>query len=116
MHELKFYIQKAKESESARKLWLAQFIDDFTHNKDLTKIVLTENKSEPITQLFVATAHQLCLDLNLSVPDWLNEIKVLPNPFFVSNLTRSRFIALRDSLYCFKIRNIFVPHNFLKRC
>ena len=116
MHQLEFYINKSIVSESARKLWLAQFIDDFTKEKDLSKITLKDNKVEPITQLFVATAHQLCLDLKLPTPDWIKEIKILPEPFFASNMTRSCFIALRDSLYCYKIRNIFVPHNFLSRC
>jgi hypothetical protein len=110
------YIEKSKTSAENRKIWVAQFVDDFNRTKNL-KMIEDEIKlsDDSISKLFEAIAHQLCLDLKLQTPEWLLNAKYLNDPFFVSDLPNSRFLALRDSPYAFRSRNIFVPYHYLSR-
>ena len=111
MKPIQEYIQNAKISQQHRKIFIAQFIDDFLKEKNTNcfKDQITEN--DPVSKLFEAAAHQLCIDLNLEAPNWLLSPTFLKDPFFVSDLKNSKFLALRDSPYAFRIRNIFVPHS-----
>lgn len=113
--QLEDYIQKAKESKQAEKQWLSQFIDDFRRLKDVNMLSQPISQTDVLSQTFVATAHQLVLDMKLQAPLWMNNVYCLSEPHFLSQLMHSRFLALRDSPYAFKIRNIFVPFNFLSR-
>lgn len=116
MKSIHEYIKKAQVSTEQRKIWVGQFIDDFSGSKNLEMIQNSLSDTEdPIAKLFEAMAHQLCLNLNLVIPDWLLKPKYLKDPFFVSDLKNSKFLALRDSPYAFRIRNIFVPHHYLSR-
>lgn len=115
MMAIQEYIKQAQVSEQNRKLFVAQFIDDFIKANSV-QCLETEIKDADITsKLFEATAHQLCIILNLKIPNWLLRPNKLKDPFFVSNLEHSKFLALRDSPYGFRIRNIFVPYNNLSR-
>jgi len=115
MKSLKDYILKAQISVEQRRLYVGQFIDDFKRTKNMSLIEKPIIENDPISKLFEAIAHQLCIDLNLDIPDWLNNPVCLDDPFFVSDLPNSRFLALRDSPIAFKSRNIFVPYNYLSR-
>lgn len=115
MKSLLEYIIQARISEAQKKISVGQFIDDFRRTQDLKSIEHPLFEQDEIAKLFEAIAHQLCLDLGLACPDWLNKPTYLQNPYFVSKLPGSKFIALRDSPYAFKIRNIFVPFNYLNR-
>lgn len=109
------YIKKAKKSYSEQKLQLAQFIDDFSKTKDRSLISKPVKKTDPISQLFIATAHQLCINNGISVPKWMYDYKELKNPYFVSPNREFNLLSLRDSPFAFRIRNIFVTKNFLER-
>jgi hypothetical protein len=109
------YIAQAQVSESQRKLFVAQFIDDFTLHRDMKCIEKPILNNDPISKLFEAISHQLCIELKLKTPEWLEKPVLLKDPFFVSNMPSSRFLALRDSPIAFRIRNIFVPYNYLSR-
>ena len=116
LNTLADYIRKAQVGPEQRKIWVAQFVDDFTRTKNMNMIqneILSSD--EPISKLFEAVAHQLCLSFNLQVPIWLLSSKYLKDPFFVSELPNSKFLALRDSPYAFRKRNIFVPYHYLSR-
>lgn len=115
MKPLADYIKKAQVSDEERKLWVAQFIDDFRRHKDIAVISIPLKTEDPVAKLFEAIVHQLCVELNLKTPEWLYQIKPLKEPFFVSQLPNSKFLALRDSPYLFRTRNIFVPENYLSR-
>jgi hypothetical protein len=110
------YIDKAKVSVSQRKVYVAQFIDDFSRTQRIDLIQMEITSDDPISKLFEAVAHQLCINLKLDAPAWLLKPSFLKDPFFVSDLPNSRFLALRDSPYAFRLRNIFVPHHYLSRC
>ncbi len=110
------YIQNAQVSPEQRRIWVAQFIDDFARTKNMNMIQNEiQSSDEPISKLFEAVAHQLCLNFYLQVPVWLLNAKYLKDPFFVSDLPNSKFLALRDSPYAFRKRNIFVPYHYLSR-
>lgn len=115
MNPLVDYVKNAQQSDSQRKLWVAQFIDDFRRAKDVSVIAQPLTEKDAISKLFEAIAHQLCVELHLPVPEWLFDFEPLKEPFFVSNLPRSRFLSLRESPYLFRVRNIFVPANYLSR-
>ncbi|MBC7419301.1 MAG: hypothetical protein H7328_01115 [Bdellovibrio sp.] len=116
MKNIQEYITKSKVSVAQRKLFIAQFIDDFTMLKNTDSIQIKILGDDPVSKLFEAVAHQLCINLNLTIPAWLLIPIYLKDPFFVSDLPNSRFLALRDSPYAFRIRNIFAPYNYLSRC
>jgi hypothetical protein len=61
MRNIQDYVDKAKISVSQRKIYVAQFIDDFrrTKNTDLIQVEVTGD--DPVTKLFEAVAHQLCI-------------------------------------------------------
>ncbi len=56
---------------------------------DVTKDQIAD--SDPISKLFEATTHQLCLGLNLEIPYWLMNTTFLKDPFFVSDFQNSKF-------------------------
>jgi len=115
MKPLANYVDQARQGDTHRKLWVAQFIDDFRRTKDLNAIAAPLADKDSIALLFQAIAHQLCVELKLSIPDWFFDFEPLDEPFFVSNLPNSRFLSLRESPYLFRMRNIFVPANYLVR-
>lgn len=115
MKELKDYVLCAKRNPSKRKLLLAQFIDDFRRSKDLKMITTPITKTDQLTQLFVATAHQLAIELKLKQPLWLTKYTPLKHPYFISQFDGLKLLALRDSPYSFRVRNIYVLGNFLSR-
>lgn len=115
MKILQDYISKARKSASQRRLFLAQFIDDFRRLKDLKMLSRPVKKKDRVALLFVATAHQLALDLSLRPPEWLTKCTPLKSPYFVSKIEGLKLLALRDSPYAFRARNIYVLGNFLSR-
>ncbi|HPI41792.1 MAG TPA: hypothetical protein PLJ21_13360 [Pseudobdellovibrionaceae bacterium] len=115
MKNLSFYIQNARKNPKERRLQLAQFIDDFLQSKDLSSISQRVRLKDPLASLFIATAHQLTLDFKLKTPEWLMNYTPLKEPYFVSELEGMKMLALRDSPYAFRLRNIYVTRNFLQR-
>ncbi|MEQ1664030.1 MAG: hypothetical protein ABL927_01490 [Bdellovibrionales bacterium] len=114
MENISSYIFRAKSSKSALRIEVGNFIDDFRRSKDLSAIKNQKLKGHTAA-LFAAIAHHLCIELGLKVPNWLRQPKQIKEPYFVSDLQNSRLLALRDSPYAFRARNIFVPFNYLNR-
>jgi hypothetical protein len=115
MNPLIYYVKQAQQGDAQRKLWVAQFVDDFRRAKDVSAIEQALIEKDPVAKLFEAIVHQLCEELRLPVPNWLFNFEPLKHPFFVSNLPHSRFLSLRESPYLFRVRNVFVPANYLSR-
>lgn len=114
-NNLKTYVNIAKKNYKSQKLSLAQFIDDFERTKNLKIISKKMTEKDKVTQLFIATAHQLCLKHKMKVPKWMQEFFILKDPYFVSKIKDFNLLALRDSPYAFRVRNIYVTKNFLDR-
>lgn len=115
MKSLKSYITKAQKNTVLRKQVLAQFIDDFSSSKDLQAISKKVLGKDKVSQLFIAAAHQLTINLKLKTPKWMQSNIILKDPYFVSQFEEFKLLTLRDSPYAFRIRNIFVTANFLDR-
>jgi hypothetical protein len=109
------YISVATQNADALRISLGDFIDDFRREKNISVLTDEANEPSPVNQLFVATAHQLCIEMKINAPEWIRKPVILNEPYFLSQFASFRFLALRDSPYAFKIRNIFVNENFLKR-
>lgn len=115
METLTTYIDKARKDLSSQREELANFIDDFRRTKDINSILDRVEQTDRVSFLFAATAHQLCIELSMTIPSWLKEFHYLKDPYFVSEIDDFKFLALRDSPPAFKIRNIFITKNFLSR-
>ena len=115
MKMLHDYIMVATKNVDNLRISLGDFIDDFRREKNISALADEVNEPDPVNQLFVATAHQLCIEMDLNPPQWICKPVILKEPYFLSQFASFRFLALRDSPYAFKIRNIFVNENFLKR-
>lgn len=95
---------------------LMDFVDDFRYYKDPAAIAepLTFD-NEKFDALLAATAHYLCNEAKLQIPDWLWAVPPCRDPWFVSGMESLKAIALVESPLPFRLRKIFVLENFLTR-
>jgi hypothetical protein len=99
------------------KQHLFQFVDDFRRAADPSALVAEKPDSvfPRVEALAASTAHRLCVERGVSVPEWISEVPPLPTPWFVSGFKSMRAMDLVESPCSFKIRNVFVPGDFLAR-
>jgi hypothetical protein len=97
-------------------VYFMDFVDEFRRSKDLRLLESPlEKPHNKWDALLASTAMQLCKELHLSTPDWVQAIPACENPWFVSDLENLKAIALVESPLPFRIRKIFVLENFLNR-
>jgi hypothetical protein len=106
-----------EQGDASWKLWLFEFVDAFRRQTDFTLI-----ESPPVADvslrmrcLLDATTEALCAEKNITSPQWCRELRVLPEPWFVSECENLKAMALVESPVYFRKRNIFVLNNFLRR-
>lgn len=95
---------------------LMDFVDDFRYYRDPSAFAepLTFD-NEKFDALLAATAHFLCNEMKLPIPDWLWLVPPCRHPWFVSGMESLKAIALVESPLPFRLRKIFVLENFLTR-
>jgi hypothetical protein len=65
--------------------------------------------------LLAATAEQLCHELKLAPPPWIQAVPAVREPWFVSGMESLKAISLVESPLPFRLRKLFVLENFLSR-
>lgn len=99
------------------KLWVFQFVDDFRRRP------LVENIAKPphhkLEKRFKAMLQSIALTLvrdnNLAIPNWCRKDYALKYPWFVSSMKSFMAMTIRDCPLEFKINNVFVSEDFMKR-
>lgn len=96
--------------------YLMDFVDDFRYYRDPKMIAEPFALSdERIDALLAATTEQLCRELKLETPQWIQDIPAVRDPWFVSGMESLKAIALVESPLPFRLRKVFVMENFLSR-
>jgi hypothetical protein len=99
--------------------WLVHFmnfVDDFRSTQDLRAVEIPFDRShERFDALLAATVEELCKELGLQAPSWLEEVPAVKDPWFVSGMENLKAIAFVESPLPFRLRRIFVLENFLSR-
>lgn len=116
MLTLKQVKQQINEDPQHWAVHVMNFVDDFRHDRDPRMISDPfELTDERMDALLAATAEQLCGELKLAVPSWIQAIPAVREPWFVSGMENLKAITLVESPLPFRLRKVFVLENFLSR-
>ena len=92
------------------------FVDDFRRCKDtafLQEPFTPDN--ERIDALLASTVEYLCDEMDLDIPEWIEDILGCKGPWFVGDVENLKAISIVESPLRFRMRKIFVLENFLYR-
>ena len=98
------------------KIPLMDFVDDFRRHKNPAAIaepfLLGDERKDAVLAGVIET---LCDEMQIAVPDWLDDVPPCRDPYFVSGFESLKAIAIVESPIRFRIRKVFVMENFLFR-
>jgi hypothetical protein len=112
-------LDAARRSGPNYQLPINEFIDRFRRATPAEQRSMVDAPLEgmgPLQGLVAAVASGLCREAELSAPAWIDQT-ASPEPFFAFP-ARSFAMRLRlmlESPAPFRIRNVFVPENYLSR-
>lgn len=107
---------KMLENPQWWRIPLMDFVDDFRYFKNVGAIAEPfEFGDEKLDAVLASTAESLCDELDLPIPEWLDEISACREPYFVAGIENLKAAAIAQSPIRFRIRKIFVLENFLSR-
>ncbi|WP_394824081.1 hypothetical protein [Pendulispora albinea] len=112
-------LRQAKEAKEAYQRPINAFIDAFRRASPEEKLRLVETpilESGALEGLVAAVVSALCRESGVAWPKWVETIHS-PKPFFAFP-ARSYALRVRlmfESPAPFRIRNVFVPANYLSR-
>jgi len=73
---------------------------------------LTDDKTDA---LLASTVKKLCDELKMPIPDWIKKVPACRQAVFVSGIENLKAATIVQSPLRFKIKNVFVSNNFLRR-
>jgi len=96
---------------------LFNFVDRFrsTQQRELVVRPPVQELDDRLKALTASTVEALCLEMNVVSPAWCRATATLMEPWFVSGMENLKAMALVESPVFFRMRNIFVLENFLRR-
>ncbi len=116
MMTLKDTRQLMEQDQSHAILHLMEFVDDFRREKDSKALSPRFMPGdERLDALAASTAQELCAELKIEAPEWLESVPACREPWFPSGVESLKAIALAESPLPFRLRKIFVMENFLSR-
>lgn len=116
MTTLKQVKQQIADDPKNWPVYLMDFVDDFRYYRDPRLIAEPfELSDERFDALLASTAEQLCEELRIETPRWIQAVPAVRDPWFVSGMESLKAIALVESPLPFRMRKIFVLENFLSR-
>ena len=112
-------LASAQKRGSAFQQAVNEFIDEFRRAGQAARQSMIESPIEssgPLEGLIAAVVSALCREVGITPPKWTDSV-YSPEPFFAFP---ARSMALRvrlmiESPPAFRIRNVFVPENYLHR-
>ena len=112
-------VQLCTEAGPHYQLHINAFIDDFRRaNPDERDRIAADGPdvSGRLEGLVAAVTSALCRETGTNAPEWLKTIHS-PEPFFVfpAKSFALRLRLMLESPPAFRIRNVFVPENYLHR-
>ncbi len=106
-------------SNHSYQLYVNTFIDDFRRADDMTRRRLVEDPIVTVGRmegLISAVVSALCREYGIESPRWVEYI-YSPTPFFAfpAGSFALRVRLMLESPAPFRIRNVFVPENYMNR-